>query len=175
MTPQTAIKSGLHKLVPHDCETTECRLSRLADMGPVAVEDRLRQIEREWSAGRVTKVVVAFAVLGGMGLGLALGGWWYAMPVIAGLFLLQYLFTRTSWLGRVFQEMGFRSGQAIDEERFALKALRGDFRLLPTLHDIEDKDAVSRMEGEGGPAVEFETQKMDSRDAVKEVLHATRA
>ncbi len=156
-------------------ETVEQRLSRLADMGPAAIDARLADLEEEWSAGRATKVALSAVVLIGMALGLTVGGWWYAMPVVAGLFLLQYAFTRTSWLGRVFRETGFRSGQDIDHEKFALKALRGDFRALPTVHDIEDKDAVSRMEGEGGPAVEFETEKKDSHDAVKEVLHATRS
>lgn len=156
-------------------ETTEQRLHRLAECGPSAIDERLSDIEQEWSAGRAAKVAIGIAVLIGMGLGLSLGGWWYSVPVIGGLLLLQYLFSRTSWLGKVFHESGMRSGQEIDQERFALKALRGDFAALPTVHDIEDRDAVSRMEGEGGPAVEFDTAKVDSRDAVKEVLHATRS
>lgn len=156
-------------------ETTEQRLHRLAECGPAAIDERLGELEREWSAGRAAKVATGLVVLIGMGLGLSLGGWWYALPIIGGLMLLQYLFSRTSWLGLVFRESGMRSGQAIDEEKFALKALRGDFAALPTVHDIEDRDAVSRMEGEGGPAVEFDTAKVDSRDAVKEVLHATRS
>ena len=172
---------NLHLDSGHRCdpvvngETMEQRLNRLAECGPSAIDERIEELDREWSAGRATKVLIGFVILLGMGLGLSLGGWWYSLPVIGGLFLIQYLFSRTSWLGLVFQSAGMRSGQQIDEEKFALKALRGDFAKLPTVHDIEDRDAVSRMEGEGGPAVEFDTEKVDSRDAVKEVLHATRS
>lgn len=180
MNPNIAIMAQPHASA-HRCETylkgetTEQRLSRLADCGPAAIDDRLAELDREWSAGRATKGMLGVVTLIGMGLGLSLGGWWYILPVVAGLFLLQYLFSRTSWMGRVFHEAGLRSGHEIEEEKFALKILRGDFCNLPTVHDIEDRDAVSRLEGEGGPAVEFETEKVDSRDAAKQLLHATRS
>lgn len=156
-------------------ESTERRIARLAECGPAAIDQRLHELESEWSAGRATKVILGIATLAGLGLGLAFGGWWYALPAVAGLLMLQYLFSRTSWLSAALQDVaGLRSGHAIEEEKFALKALRGDFSTLATVHDIEDRDAVSRMEGEGGPAVEFDTEKVDSRDAAKIALHAAR-
>ncbi|MBC7818497.1 MAG: hypothetical protein IAG10_16545, partial [Planctomycetaceae bacterium] len=86
----------------------------------------------------------------------------------------QYFFTRTSWLGATFQEMGFRSGADIDQERFALRALRGDFKHLPTVHEIESKDDISRLEGEGGITIDPEEARLDSKDVVKEVLQASK-
>ena len=50
----------------------------------------------------------------------------------------------------------------------------GDFASLPTVHTIEDRDAISRMEGEGGPAVETDDAKQDAHGAVKELLGAVR-
>jgi hypothetical protein len=135
----------------------ECRLAVLADAGPAAINDRLAQLETEWSAGRATKVTLSFVVLIGIAMTLAFGVWWSVLPIM-------------------FREMGFRPGAKIEEEKFALKTLRGDFRHLPTVHDLEAKEDISRLEGEGGPALDDDLlpPKVDPKDAVKEVLQATR-
>ena len=91
------------------------------------------------------------------------------------MFLLQYLFSRTSWLGKVFQEMGFRTGSDIDQEKMALKVLRGDFRSLPTVHDIEKRDDISRLEGEGGIAVDPDESKVDPAEAAKSAVEAAKS
>jgi hypothetical protein len=130
--------------------TLESRLACLADAGPQAITERLEEIVDEWSAGRVTKTTIGISIVAGMALAALVDPWWLVLPAAGGLFLLQYLFTRTSWLGAAFQAMGFRTGAEIDQEKFALKVLRGDFRHLPTIHEIENKDDIARMEGEGG-------------------------
>jgi len=151
----------------------ESRLAQLADGGPAAIDDRLRQLEDEWSAGRVAKATLAVVILVGTVLAMAVNPWWGLLPVVAGLFLLQHLFTRDSWVTRAYQGAGFRTGCEIDHEKFALKTLRGDFRHVPTLHDIEAADDISRLEGEGGIVIEADASKVDPRSAVKEAIHAT--
>ncbi|QJW99009.1 hypothetical protein [Frigoriglobus tundricola] len=158
-----------------DSSDLEKRLARLADAGSLAITDRLRQLDREWSAGRMTKATIGLLIVIGLGLTGLAGPWWLALPAVGGLFLLQYLFSRTSWLGATFQEMGFRSGAEIDQEKFALRALRGDFKHLPTVHETESKDDIARLEGEGGIAIDPEESKPDTRDVVKEVLLASKA
>jgi len=153
----------------------ETRLACLADAGPQAISDRLDQLEREWSAGRMTKATLGVLIVAGLALTAVSNPWWLILPAVGAFFLLQYLFSRTSWLGATFQEMGFRSGAEIDQEKFALRALRGDFKSLPTVHEIESKDDISRLEGEGGIAVDPEESKQDVRDVVKEVLQAAKA
>ena len=155
-------------------DSLEKRLACLADAGPQAIADRLDQLEREWSAGRATKATIGVLILAGLALTAFVSPWWLILPAVGGLFLLQYLFSRQSWLGATFHEMGFRSGAEIDHEKFALKALRGDFKNLPTVHELESKDDISRLEGEGGIAVDPEESKPDTKDVVKEVLHAAK-
>jgi hypothetical protein len=152
----------------------EARLACLADAGPQAISDRLDQLDREWSAGRMTKAIIGVLIAAGLALTALAGPWWLTLPAVGGFFLLQYLFSRTSWLGATFQEMGFRSGADIDQEKFALRALRGDFKNLPTVHEIESKDDIARLEGEGGIALDPEESKPDVKDAVKEVLQAAK-
>jgi hypothetical protein len=158
-----------------NASTLESRLACLADAGPQAITDRLNQIDKEWSAGRMTKATIGVLIVLGLGLTALTNPWWLVLPAFGGVFLLQYLFTNRSWLGATFHEMGFRSGAEIDHERFALKALRGDFRHLPTVHEIENKEDISRLEGEGGIALDPEEAKPDARDVVKTVLEAAKA
>lgn len=153
-------------------ETLEQRLACLADAGPKAVEDRLGELEREWTAGRMTKAAMGVVIISGLALS-ALNPWWLILPAAGGLLLLSYVFGRTSWMGILFHKMGYRSGFEVDREKMALKVLRGDFRGVPTLHEIENRDDISRLEGEGGIAVEPETAKVDPREAAKVALHAT--
>jgi hypothetical protein len=151
----------------------EQRLACLADAGPAAIADRLAQLDREWSAGRMAKATLGVTILVGFALTALLGPWWLILPGVAALFLLQYLFSRESWLSAAFHGAGYRTGCEIEHERFALKTLRGDFKHVPTVHDIEAADDITRLEGEGGIVVEPDDSKVDARVAVKEAIQAT--
>jgi hypothetical protein len=153
----------------------EQRLACLADAGPEAINERLAELDREWTSGRMTKASTAVLILVGTALAVATGMWWWMILTAAGgLLLLQHSFGKRSWLGRVFGEAGYRSSAEVEQEKFALRTLRGDFRHLPTVHDIEAHDDISRLEGEGGIVVEPEAHKVDAKEAVKEVIEATK-
>jgi hypothetical protein len=55
----------------------------------------------------------------------------FLLPAIVAGFLLQHALQ--GWCPPVplFRHLGFRTAAEIDEERYALKALRGDFRNVP--------------------------------------------
>ena len=151
----------------------EQRLACVADAGPAAIDDRIRQLDREWSAGRMAKATLGIAILLGFALTALLSPWWLILPAAACVFLLQSMFTKSPWLSAVFREAGYRTGSEIEQEKFALKALRGDFKHVPTVHDIEAADDITRLEGEGGIVVEPDASKVDPKVAVKEVIQAT--
>lgn len=155
-------------------ETLEQRLACIADAGPQAIEDRLVELESEWTAGRVTKAVLGVMIVVGFALAAFANPWWLILPIVVGFFLLQYLFNRSSWLGMLFHEMGFRHGSEVDQEKMALKVLRGDFQHLPTMLDIESHDDISRLEGEGGITVEPNESKIDPAIAAKVAVEAAK-
>lgn len=158
-----------------DCQklgSLEQRLACLADAGPQAISERIEELDTEWTAGRATKATIGVLIVIGFGLTALLGPWWLILPAVGGVFLLQYLFSRTSWLGKVFHEMGFRTGSEVDQEKVALKILRGDFRQLPTVHDIENREDISRLEGEGGIALDPDESKVDPAEAARSVAEA---
>lgn len=150
------------------------RLAQAASGGIPAINARLDDIEGEWSAGRTAKSFLGVCILAGTILALTVHWLWVIVPAVAGLTLFEYLFTSTSVLVRLMEGMGFRTRSCIEQEKFALRTLRGDFRTLPTILDIEDADDISRLEGEGGIVVEREERKVDSREAVQEVIEASR-
>jgi hypothetical protein len=164
-----------------ETKTPDVRISRLEDSlasvveaGHGAIDARLRHLEGEWSMGRMVKATAGVLILGGLGLTIFVNPWLAVIPAAGGLMLAQNLYSRKSLLGEMFAAMGFRTSVEIDHERMALKAIRGDFRDLPTIHQIEDRDAISRFEDEGGPVFEHEQPRVDPREAAREIVAATK-
>jgi hypothetical protein len=120
----------------------------------------------------MTKAAMGVVIVAGLMLS-NLSLWFLILPAVSGLLLLSYLFGRTSGLGILFHRMGYRSGFEVDREKMALKVLRGDFRHLPTVHDIESREDISRLEGEGGIVVDPDESKIDPLDAAKVAVGAT--
>jgi len=167
--PRACTKSG-------ECArlaSLEQRLACLADAGPAAIVDRLGQLEREWSAGRMAKATLGIVTLVGSVLAAVHSTYWLVLPAVACVFLLQYLFTRRAMLTAAFHGLGYRTASEIEHEKFALKTLRGDFKHVPTVHDIEAQDDITRLEGEGGIVVEPDDSKVNSKEAVRAVIQAT--
>lgn len=152
------------------CEPLDASLARLADQGPEAISGRLQDLDCEWSIGRATKAGAGLLVLGSLAASFRRNRLLSAASLAAGCCLTQYLFSRKSWLESLFQELGFRPRAEIERERIALRTLRGDFRSAPTVHDIEDSEAIARLEGEGGIAVDPDRTKIPAHEAVKEAL-----
>ena len=152
----------------------ETRLKKVIASGPAAITERLAELDSEWTAGRAAKATAGVMIVTGLVLSLTVSLMWLVLPIVGGTLLLQYIVSRTSMIGELFHAFGLRSGSEIDQEKMALRVLRGDFASLPTVHTIEDRDALTRMEGEGGPAIERDETKQDTHGAVKELIGAMR-
>jgi hypothetical protein len=152
----------------------ETRLRRILEGGPDAITERLCNLDREWTVGRAVKVLTGLAILAGLALGVLLHPWWLILAAVGGLALAQYLFARWSVIGELFHQMGLRTGCEIDQEKTTLKALRGDFQNLSTVHQVEDPEAIARLEGEGGIVVEPDETKVSPDVAIKEAIVATK-
>jgi hypothetical protein len=108
------------------CET-QVRVERLAQEGPAAIDARLEELEKEWDVERTLTTHASSIIIGSMIMGVAKGRGWFALGGMVAAFLLQH--SVQGWcppLG-VIRKMGVRTQKEIDEERTALKAIRGDF------------------------------------------------
>jgi hypothetical protein len=130
MFPTTVDRVPLHSSVAANeriRRQTEQSITRLRHAGPTAIQRRLDELDAEWDVERVLEANAASAVLIGTGLGASVNRRWFALPAIVGAFLLQHAVQGWCPPLPVFRRMGFRTAAEIDRERFALKALRGDF------------------------------------------------
>lgn len=141
------------------------RIASIAEQGPEAVNRRLVELNAEWTIGRWVKVICGFTLIAGLVLSFTLSPWWLLLVGVGGVTLGQYLFFRRSVMGGLLSAAGVRSGTVIDDERVALRVLRGDFKSLPTIGEIHDRDSISRMVDEGGPAMDDDDDKMASHEA----------
>lgn len=116
--------------------TLHDRLAACAAEGHAAIDARIEQLAGEWTAGRMVKATLGVVILAGFALAALLDPYWLILPAVAGVMLLQYVFWRGSVLAKLFCQLGYRGSTEIDEERFALRTLRGDFRNLPTVHEV---------------------------------------
>src|SRR5581483_3581698 len=109
---------------------TEERVARIAAAGPEAIDRRLAELDREWDIERTLEANAATASLVGLTLGATVDRKWFLFPAVVAGFLLQHAVQGWCPPMPVFRRLGFRTQSEIDEERFALKLLRGDFRNL---------------------------------------------
>lgn len=108
-------------------------------LGKEGLTERIRSLEEEWDMEKFVTVSMA-----GMGLfGLVMGFFgsrvwrvltWISLPML-------FLYGQEKWRPSegMLKSLGLRSRREIDEEKYALKALRGDFQQV---------DSASGSEGE---------------------------
>jgi hypothetical protein len=108
-------------------------------LGKEGLTERIGALEEEWDMEKF--VTVTLAGMGIFGLVMGLIGsrvWrvlsWISMPLL-------FLYGQDKWRPSdgILKSLGLRSRKEIDEEKYALKALRGDFQKV---------DSASGAEGE---------------------------
>jgi len=92
----------------------------------------LQQLEEEWDLNRALAVGCSVAGLSGLLLASGLGRGWLALSGLASGLLMQQGLTGHGPLAALVRGLGVRTRREIDLEKFALKALRGDFERIPT-------------------------------------------
>jgi hypothetical protein len=132
MIPSTVNRVPLHTIGAVNegiRRRTEKRVAKIADEGPEAIDRRLAELDREWDIDRAVEAKVATIILIGSALGAMRDRRFFAVPVIGSALLLIYAVQ--GWIPPLpaLRRAGFRTAAEIDHERYALKALRGDFAL----------------------------------------------
>jgi hypothetical protein len=107
---------------------TKESIERTAAAGSNAIERRLRELDEEWDIERYVETMAPTFTLLGISLGLSRHRAWFVLPVIVQGFFLQHALQGWCPPIPVLRNMGIRTCAEIEEERYALKALRGDFR-----------------------------------------------
>ncbi|HEV3410373.1 MAG TPA: hypothetical protein VG095_08765 [Chthoniobacterales bacterium] len=109
----------------------ERRVMRAAGTQDIALSRRIDELEREWDMERWLEMNASALAFGGTLLGLFVNRKFFAIPC----FVLPFLFLHAvqGWCPPVpiLRRQGVRTRREIDAEKYALKALRGDFAQVP--------------------------------------------
>jgi hypothetical protein len=94
---------------------------------PEGIDRRLRELDREWDVERTLEANASTPAFTGVMLGAAVDKRWLALPASVTAFLFQHAVQGWCPPLPILRRLGFRTAREIDTERYALKALRGDF------------------------------------------------
>lgn len=94
------------------------------------IDQRLQDLEEEWDIERTLMANAAGVSLLGTVIGLTFNRKFLVLPGVVAGFLMQHALQGWCPPLALFRRMGVRSAREIENERAALKALRGDFEKI---------------------------------------------
>lgn len=114
---------------------TEDNVRFFGSAGPDAIAHRLDELDEEWDIERVIEANASTLALLGLTLGATVSRKWFILPALVTGFLLQHAIQGWCPPVPVLRRLGVRTRSEIDYERYALRALRGDFKDAETLRN----------------------------------------
>jgi hypothetical protein len=88
---------------------------------------RIQDLDQEWDIERVLETMASSFSLTGIVLGATVDRKWFLVPTIVLSFLLVHAIQGWCPPLPILRSLGIRTREEIDRERYALKALAGDF------------------------------------------------
>lgn len=108
-------------------DETAAQLQEYADAGAQRIAGRLKELDREWDADRAIELEASAMGLAGLALGAFVRPALLALPAAVAAAVFAHALIGWYPLLPVFRRLGLRTAREIARERYALKALRGDF------------------------------------------------
>jgi len=122
----------------HTCEAvnqriaddTRQRISHFSTRSPHQITQRIEELDREWDVERALEFNASALAFTGVILAATHNRKWLILPGLVTGFLFQH--ATQGWCPPlpILRRLGFRTSAEINEERYALKALRGDFERI---------------------------------------------
>jgi hypothetical protein len=107
--------------------------------GRNAISQRIHELEREWDIERILEMNASALAFTGLVLGVTHNRKWLLIPGIVLPFLFQHAVQGWCPPLPLLRRKGVRTRDEIDREKYALKALRGDFaEKQPTAYEAEE-------------------------------------
>jgi hypothetical protein len=109
-----------------DRESRAC-VEQLASADRTALTEHIATLDREWDVERYLQTNMGIVSLTGLVLGAAVSPRFLLLPGLVFTFFFQHAVQGWCPPLPVFRRMGVRTRREINREKYALKALRGDF------------------------------------------------
>jgi hypothetical protein len=111
---------------------TEMSIAEAIAAGPAGIDRRLAELDHEWDIERALEANAASISLLGLALGALGNRAFFVLPAVVAGFLLQHALQGWCPPVPVMRRLGVRTQTEIEQERYALKLLRGDFKDVAT-------------------------------------------
>ena len=115
----------------------ENRVRRIAT-DSAAIAQRVKDLDHEWDIERAIEANASTLAFLGVALGFFVHPYWLLLPAAVTLLLLQHALQGWCPPVPVLRRLGFRTVYEIEQERQALKALRGDYASVEAGGDAVD-------------------------------------
>jgi hypothetical protein len=102
---------------------------------PTKIAERLKELEAEWDIERAIEMNASALAFTGVMLGFFHDPYWLILPAAVTAFLFQHAVQGWCPPVPILRRLGFRTVYEIDREKYALKAIRGDFERLAGASD----------------------------------------
>jgi hypothetical protein len=103
---------------------------------PELIDARLHELDDEWDIERTLETGSSALSLLGLSMSVLRGRRWIVLPILVQGFFLQHALQGWCPPLPLLRKLGFRTADEINAERYALRALRGDFGDKPTFQDV---------------------------------------
>ncbi len=110
---------------------------------PEEIDRRLDELDREWDIERLLEANAGILSLMGLTFGV-IRSRWYILPAAAAAFLVQHAVQGWCPPVSLMRRLGIRTAREINHERYALKALRGDFDSVRLGADLDTQERARR-------------------------------
>ena len=123
-------------------QRADAEIVRLEGAPTAEIDQRLQSLDAEWDVERLLQTNASVIVLLGLALAKTVDRKFLLLP--AGVFAFFAQHALQGWCPPipVFRRLGVRTQREIERERYALKALRGDFDGVPTEDAVPTSERV---------------------------------
>jgi len=111
---------------------------------PHEIDERLRELDQEWDIERTLEANASTIGIASVALGALVSKRWLFLPFAVSGFLLQHALQGWCPPVAVFRRQGVRTMKEINEERLALKVLRGDFEGLSDTDKLNGRERARK-------------------------------
>jgi len=108
-------------------QETQRRVEKYAHRSARELTRRIEQLDREWDIERILELNASVLAFSGLCLGVTQNRKWLLLPGLVLPFLFQHAMQGGCPPLPILRRLDVRSRKEIDREKYALKALRGDF------------------------------------------------
>lgn len=109
-------------------------IRKYVEQGTGAIDKRIAELDNKWNIDRTLEINAAVLILAGALL-YRNNNKWATISIFAAAILAQHVMMGSCFPVKLFRFFGLRSRKELEKEKFALKALRGDFHNIR--NDIE--------------------------------------